>query len=437
MAETVFGDRLHQARTLRQRKLADLAELLGCSVPTLSKWEHARTAEFTERQVSLLANTLKFSPAFFSTHPSPPLTDGDLLFKAPKGMLKREVAWLREFVRLLSELLDWLDDQRHLPPVKIRSLSRDYMKIPEATKELRGALGFGPTQPIDYLTHAVERAGVVVAVRRRSQADGGPWISQADEFSPDTDPDINERHEGCSTWVGEFGERPLVLMRGVTGWDKTRWVLAHELGHLSLHAGRMPVSDEAEEQASRFASELLAPMDELAKALPRVVTLTTLMDLKLQWGISLVALVRHLHNNGAISDQRKQTLYRQLYTRKNPETGRSYGATEPGWDKHAPERPALISAWIKHVTGTLVPEAVSMVANTFPPDLLASVLNEQRNSSGDTRGTTARSEGIGDVVKLSDRIASRNPEERQLRLLLPSVDTDGLALATTQPGVGL
>jgi hypothetical protein len=126
-----------------------------------------------------------------------------------------------------------------------------------------------------------------------------------------------------------------------------------------------------------------------------------------------------------------------LYTRKNPETGRSYGATEPGWDKHAPERPALISAWIKHVTGTLVPEAVSMVANTFPPDLLASVLNEQRNSSGDTRGTTARSEGIGDVVKLSDRIASRNPEERQLRLLLPSVDTDGLALATTQPGVGL
>jgi transcriptional regulator with XRE-family HTH domain len=422
MTETIFGDRLHQARTLRQRKLADVADLLDCSVPTLSKWEHARTVEVTDRQLSLLADTFKFSQAFFLTHPPAPLTDADLLFKAPKGMLKREVAWLREFVRLLSELLDWLDDQRHLPPVKIRSLSRDHMNIPQATRELRTALGFGPTQPIEDLTHAAERAGVVVAVRRRGQADGGPWISQAGEFSPDTDPDINERHEGCSTWVGEFRERPLVLMRGVTEWDKTRWVLAHELGHLSLHAGRMPVSDEAEEQASRFASELLAPIDEIAKTLPRVVTLATLMDLKLQWGISLVALVRHLHNNGVISDQRKQTLYRQLYTRKNPETGRSYGATEPGWEKYAPERPALISAWIQYVTGTLVPEAVSMTANTFPPDLLASVLNEQRNGSGNARGAAARRHSAGDVVRLSDRIASRNPEERQLRLLLSSVD---------------
>jgi transcriptional regulator with XRE-family HTH domain len=422
MTETVFGDRLHQARTLRQRKLADVAERLDCSVPTLSKWEHARTVEITERQLSLLADTFRFSPSFFSTHPPSPLTDSDLLFKAPKGMLKREVAWLREFVRLLSELLDWLDDQRHLPPVKIRPLSRDYTNIPEAAKELRAALGFAPTQPIDYLTHAAERAGVVVAVRRRSQVDGGPWVPPAGDSSPDDDPDINERHEGCSTWIGEFRERPLVLMRGVTEWDKIRWVLAHELGHLSLHAGRMAVSDESEEEASRFASELLAPIDEITKGLPRVVTLATLMDLKFQWGISLVALVRHLRNNDAISDQRKQTLYRQLYTRKNPETGRSYGATEPGSDKYAPERPALISAWIKHVTGTLVPEAVSMFANTFPPDLLASVLNEQRNGSGAVRDAGTRSDNAVGVVRLGDRIASRNPEERQLRLLLLLLD---------------
>ena len=146
MTETVFGDRLHQARTLRQRKLADLAERLDCSVPTLSKWEHARTVEITERQLSLLTDTLRFSPAFFSTRPPSPLTDNDLLFKAPKGMLRREVAWLREFVRLLSELLDWLDDQRHLPPVKIRPLSRDHTNIPEAARELRAALGFEPSR---------------------------------------------------------------------------------------------------------------------------------------------------------------------------------------------------------------------------------------------------------------------------------------------------
>lgn len=69
MAETVFGDRLHQARTLRQRKLADLADLLGCTVPTLSKWEHARTAEVTGQQLSVLTQTLRFSPSFFFHSP--------------------------------------------------------------------------------------------------------------------------------------------------------------------------------------------------------------------------------------------------------------------------------------------------------------------------------------------------------------------------------
>lgn len=417
MTEQIFGDRLHQARTLRQRKLTDLADPLGCSVPTLSKWEHARTVEVTDRQLSFLTETLKFSPLFFSAQPSPPLVDNDLLFKAPKGMLKRESAWLREFVRLLAELLDWLDDQRTLPPVKIRPVSRDYVDVPESTRDLRVALGLDAAGPIEYLTHAAERAGVVVAVRRRSQVEGGPWASPVD-VDENSDPDINERHEGCSTWVGEFRERPLVLLRGVTGWEKTRWVLAHELAHVSLHAGRMPVSEEAEEHASRFASELLAPINEVVKELPRVVTLAALLDVKFKWGISLAALIRHLHSNEVITEERKRTLYRQLYTRKNPETGRSYGATEPGWDVYPPERPALISTWLKHTTGTVVPEAVSLAARKFPADLLASVLNEQRatRSAGNER---LRQKRTGSVIRLRDRAASDpEPEDRQLRLLL-------------------
>jgi Zn-dependent peptidase ImmA (M78 family) len=419
MTERIFGDRLHQARTLRQWKLAELAEPLGCSVPTLSKWEHARVADVTPRQLAFLTETLKFSPAFFSARPSPPLADSDLLFKAPKSMLKRESAWLREFVRLLAELLDWLDAQRSLPPVKIRIVSRDYVGIPEATRDLRAALGLESAAPIEYLTHAAERAGVVVAARRRGQVDGGPW-ARPDDMDDGADPDINERHEGCSTWVGEFRERPLVLIRGVAEWEKTRWVLAHELAHLSLHAGRMPVSDEGEEQASRFASELLAPITEVVKELPRVVTLVALLDVKFKWGISLAALIRHLHSNNVITDQRKATLYRQLYTRKNPETGRSYGATEPGWNRYSPERPALISAWLKHITGTLIPEAVSLRTEKFPADLLASILNEQR-SAPDVRSEGVRHKGVASVVRLGDRAVSEpRPEERQLRLLLMS-----------------
>src|ERR1039457_1063658 len=157
MAETIFGDRLHQARTLRQRKLTDLAELLECSVPTMSKWERARTVDISSQQATLLVENLRFSSSFFSTRPSPPLADNDLLFKAPKSTLRREIGWLREFVRLTSELLDWLDERRHLPPVKMRLRSQDSVDIPDAARELRSMLGVPDASPIEYLTHLVER----------------------------------------------------------------------------------------------------------------------------------------------------------------------------------------------------------------------------------------------------------------------------------------
>lgn len=404
MSQTIFGDRLHQARVLRQRRLSDLAELLDCSSPTLSKWERARTVDLPTSQLELLVDSLRFSPNFFSTRPGPPLSDYDLLFKAPKSTLKREIGWLREFMRLTSELLDWLDDRRHLPPVKVHLRSPGQVDISTAAQELRGMLGLSPCDPIEYLTHPVERAGIVVVVRRRGIVDAG-WL----ETTNPPGPNHEERHEGCSTWVGEFRERPLVVMRGVTTWEKTRWVLAHELGHLALHAGRTPVSDEGEEEASRFASELLAPIKEITKELPRVVTLAALLEVKFKWGISLAALIRHLHFNGVITDQRKKTLYDQLYTRRNPETGRSLGATEPGWDDRLPERPRLIAAWLKHITGSLVPEVIASSSKVFPADLLASILSEQRgtsNNSGSVRDTR-RAHGAT-VISLSDRSAERS-----------------------------
>lgn len=410
MSQTIFGDRLYQARMLRQRRLADLAELFECSVPTMSKWEHSRTVDISPAQLSLLAENLRFDPHFFSLRPPPPIADNDLLFKAPKNMLKREVGWLKEFVRLTSELLDWLDERRRLPPVKIRLVSRGNVDIREATRQLRIVLSLSEAGPIDHLTHPVERAGIVVVVRRRSSVDGGPWTVSAGELqiaSGQLDLDINERHEGCSTWIGEFRERPLIVMRGVSTWEKTRWVLAHELGHLSLHAGRMPVSDEAEEEASRFASELIAPIGEITKELPRVVTLAGLVELKFKWGISLAALIRHLHDNGAITDQRKRTLYAQLYTRRNPETGRSFGATEPGWDQRSPERPRLIAAWAQRITGSLIPEVISTASGMFPADLLASILNEQRGTTTSLeREKRSINHVVGEVIHLRKEYSS-------------------------------
>jgi Zn-dependent peptidase ImmA (M78 family) len=412
MGAQVYGDRLRQARIIRQRKLTDVAALLDCSVPTMSKWERARTVDVSAPQLSIISENLKFNPAFFSTRPSPPLFDNDLLYKAPKSTPKRETEWLRELVRLISELLNWLDERQPLPPVKLTLRSSPARDIRDAARDLRLRLSFPLSDPIEYLTHPVERAGVVVVVRRRPYMITADWKTDVMAQNHELDERVasgagnNERHEGCSAWVGEFRERPLILMRGVRTWEKTRWILAHELGHICLHAGRTLVSDEAEQEASAFASELLAPIDAITQELPSVVTLAKLLELKFKWGISLAALIRHLHTNGVITDQRKKTLYDQLYTRRNPETGRSFGATEPGWDKREPERPRLIAAWLERIVGRVTPEAISSVSGVFPPDILGSILTEQRGAPSKSRRSkeSEPQPSDGQVVYLRNRL---------------------------------
>jgi Zn-dependent peptidase ImmA (M78 family) len=76
-----------------------------------------------------------------------------------------------------------------------------------------------------------------------------------------------EKHIAYSARVGEFGERPLIVLRALKSWERTRWSVAHEIGHIVLHADGVD-SDDQEEQANRFASELLAPAKALVDEVP-------------------------------------------------------------------------------------------------------------------------------------------------------------------------
>ena len=171
----------------------------------------------------------------------------------------------------------------------------------------------------------------------------------------DTDEDgpaglLTEKHLGCSARTGEYRERPLVLLRALDSWERTRWTVAHEIGHLLLHRYG-DVSDDQEREASRFASELLAPAEVLAKEVPPVPTLSDLVDAKVKWRISLGALIIHLRESKLIDEVRADTLQRQLYTRINSETGHTWGKTEPGWNARTPERPRLLRRWMEECYG--------------------------------------------------------------------------------------
>ena len=93
-------------------------------------------------------------------------------------------------------------------------------------------------------------------------------------------------------------EQPLILLNTATTGDRRRFTLAHEIGHVVMHA---EPAAEQETQADRFASELLMPAVSISRELEGL-TQGDLPGLKVRWGVSMAALVRRGRDLGSISD---------------------------------------------------------------------------------------------------------------------------------------
>jgi len=134
----------------------------------------------------------------------------------------------------------------------------------------------------------------------------------------------------------------LVTRRGVSG-ERQRLNLTHELGHAVL---RIPLNIDEEQAAFRFASAFLVPAERLIRevgARRSYVHISELLILKKQFGISLQALLRRMHDLGIIND----SYYRRwfIYIGKQ------------GWKKQEPdELPAETPQWLTRNLSRLVGE---------------------------------------------------------------------------------
>ncbi len=374
MSLSVAGFRVRQARVLRSRASGEVANALGWPI---SKWSRLENSDFSVLDVAVvqaIAVELEFPLDFLVYPESVDLSDKDLLFRASKSMPKREKQYLTDFAAIVGEISTWIDSYHRLPGVRLPHalLRREPLSdidIAGAAVTARLALGIDADIPVPYLTHSMERAGIVVISRGRG-------LHPGDEDVFDRDAIALDKHIGYSVWSGLNRDRPLVVMRSISSWERTRWTLAHELGHLMLHRGR--ISDSAEDEASRFASEFLVPAEKLKHLLPTTLTLRTLLPLKLKWGISLYALLRHMHVSELISKDRYDSLTKQLHVRRNHETGRTWRNDEPGWDARSPEIPGMLRTWFERCLSTTDPNALAAISKVWPADLFAIILSNQR-----------------------------------------------------------
>ena len=148
--------------------------------------------------------------------------------------------------------------------------------------------------------------------------------------------DLGHEKLAAISMPGVAGSHVILLSSQLTA-SAQRFVLAHELGHLTMHCGT--ASEEMEHDADAFAAALLMPADDIRPEV-RGLRFRDLGALKARWRVSLAALIKQTHALGAISDRQYRTFNIQLNSLPG---GRKH---EPG--EFDPEQPRLMRHILEH-----------------------------------------------------------------------------------------
>lgn len=343
--------RLEQALAARGLSKGQLASLVGVAASTVTKWckgDQAPEAHTFDR----IASVLNVQPEWL-TRPmlqsiSPPLYRSNAsALNVARAKLEARTEWVQEVASLLSEYVDYpkvnLPQRTFKDPEEISSSD-----IEIAADECRALWQLGRT-PIQNLVLAAESAGIIVA---REETE----ISAI---------------EGLSSW-SKLLDRPIIFLSAdkANGY-RSRFDLAHEIGHLILHK-HIPRADERdrhnqmEKQAHRFAGALLLPAETFSCEVRVPTNLDNLLILKQRWGASVAAMMMRLHALCLLSDEEKLVLFKRRSARWGSKA-------EPGDDKWDPELPRLLRRTVE----LLVNEGILPV-ESLPRQLGFSALDIQK-----------------------------------------------------------
>jgi Zn-dependent peptidase ImmA (M78 family)/DNA-binding XRE family transcriptional regulator len=341
--------RLEQALAARSLTKGQFASLVGVAASTVTKWskgDQYPEAETFERLASILNIQGEWLTRPMLQPVSPPLYRSNAsALKAARAKLEARTEWIQELALLFGEHVDYpalnLPERDFQDPEQISNAD-----IEAAAEECRKLWQLGRS-PIQNLALAAESAGIIV-VREET--------------------DITAI-EGLSSW-SLLLSRPIVLLSAdKANAFRSRFDLAHEIGHLILHK-HIPRADDPdrykqmEKQAHRFAGALLLPAETFANEARVPPNLDNLLILKQRWGASVAAMMMRLHALGLLNDDEKLALFKRRSARWGSKA-------EPGDDKWEPEEPRLLRRTVELLisAGVLSAEGIPRYLGVSPRDV--------------------------------------------------------------------
>lgn len=287
--------RLTQARVRQGLSKTELAAAVEVSSAAIGQYEadvNAPRPEVVER----LARVLKVQPDFFNV--GRPMARIDTLnahFRSLRSTRVSDRQRALATTTLVWELTFALERYIKLPGVDLPRLPTGTSPT-DAAQALRAHWNL-PDGPVKHLVATAESHGVVVVVRPLSE------VERVDAFS------------------AIIVERPIVVTtpRRTDNVFRHRFSIAHEIGHMLLHADSDEQSAAIEREADEFAAAFLTPAAAMDAVLPQRLDLAALDRVGRTWGVSPHSLVRRMVERNRVTESSARRAYQRLATSYDPD----------------------------------------------------------------------------------------------------------------------
>ena len=269
-----------QCRGLTKLALANAVDLTPRTITNFERGEGTPDSDIIDR----LATALSFPRAFFSRADlaSPDLRSTS--FRALSRMTARTRDQALGFGSTALALSEWLDQWFITPEPNVPHYQSLDPSLAAAALRRHWRLG---QQPLPNLIQLAETNGVRIFSLPQD-------LVGVDAFS---------------FWIDQ---RPYIFLNTHKSTEHSRFDIAHELGHLTMHWQGIERSRLTEQQAQEFGSVFLMPEEDITGYCHHNPALSDLIELKERWGVSVAALAYRLHNVGFMTDWRYRAMFIEI-----------------------------------------------------------------------------------------------------------------------------
>lgn len=312
MRREIIPYRLKQARVSRCLSMLELSELVGVTKQAISQYELGRN-EPSKFILNRIGDVLKYPADFFYKPLSTNSNSNSVIFFRSKTTSKvKEKNAAKEKIEIFGEISEYLEKYVDFPKPNFPKIeynnddiySLDNDKIESYAKVLREYWGLG-NGPIESLINTIQKNGVLVSKMKLK-------FQKMDAFS---------------LW---FNGKPFIFLNSDKNTNaRIRFDMAHELGHLLMHADYYTEEDiknkviyeKIESEANRFAGALLLPRESFSKDVFST-SIDHFIQMKKKWKTSIAAMIYRCENLGILSDNQikylKDQMTKRVFWRREP-----------------------------------------------------------------------------------------------------------------------